>query len=617
LEFKLSMQPDGDFSRKRSKDMEKNTLKRIGRRDFLRISGLTAAGLLAGCTRIEASTPSADLVLTNGKVITIDPVNSMSRSVAIKQGKILDLGGNEKISQYIGPGTKVLDLMGKTVTPGLIDSHAHLPFFGLRENGWFLKLQGVSSKDEILGLLARRAGKTPRGEWISAWGVESLSLSYLNKDDLDRVTTEHPMLVVFTGGQWGFANSRALSIAGINRYTPHPSGSRIGKDPATGEPTGLLIHYPALHLVRRHMPVPDDDQAEDALLFAAKLYAAEGVTAVHDNFFSLGAPCFHRAYFRLAALGKMPLRTKLWAYMPDFHIAARVFHALFESRDLYSTSKIKDLIFHNRENPELFASLWGGFKMAVDGGGPTSHWYGKPGVCLHEPKELYEMFQLFHRAGHQVSVHAVGDHAVDSILDVMEAGDRDYPRQGHRHRIEHALSPRTPSLERMNRLGVVISTHPQWFSAWGDKWGGLKMREDFFGVIPLKSYLKTDISLAIGADPPAFPVYQPQVALSEAVNRVTRGGYQFDSTESISIREALKIQTMGSAYAGFQEHEIGSIEKGKLADMVIWDRDFYTVPSNEIKDVKAEMTILGGKIVFRRHQTGLSRKMRDVYKKTG
>jgi predicted amidohydrolase YtcJ len=586
--------------------MEKSALKRIGRRDFLKISGLTTVGILAGYPYIEASTPTADLVLTNGKVITIDPAGSITQAVAVKEGKILEVGGDKKISKYIGPGTKVMNLMGKTVTPGLIDSHAHLPFFGLRENGWFLNLQGVSSKDEILELLARRARKTPKGEWISAWGVESLSLSYLNKDDLDRVTTEHPMLVVFTGGQWGFANSHALSIAGINKYTPDPPGSRIKKDLSTGVPTGLLIHYPALNLVRRHMPIPADDKAEDALLFAAKLYAAEGVTSVHDNFFSLGSPYFHKAYFELADSEKMPLRIKLWAYMPNFYISTRVFQSLFESKDLYPKSKIKELIFYNRENPKLFTSLWGGFKMAVDGGGPTSHWYGKPGVCLHKPEELSNMFKLFHQAGHQVSVHAVGDSAVDLILDVIETANREYPREGHRHRIEHALSPKTYSLERMNRLGVVVSTHPQWFSAWGDKWTGLKMREDFCGVIPLKSYLKSNISLAIGADPPAFPVYKPQVALAEAVNRVTQEGYHFDPAESISIQEALTIQTMGSAYAGFQENEIGSIEKGKLADMVIWDRDFYTVPPDKIKDVKAEMTILGGKIVYRCNETKLT-----------
>ena len=609
--------------------MEKNSLKKIGRRDFLKISGLTAAGVFIGCTPTKTSTPTtglatpttdpvtpttdpvtsnpnADLVLTNGKVITIDPVDSITQSVAVKEGKILDVGENELISKHVGRETTVIDLKGKTATPGLIDSHAHLPYFGLRENGWFLKLQGVSSKDEILELLAQRARKTPKGEWISAWGVESFSLSYLNKSDLDRVTTEHPMLVVYTGGQWGFANSYALKIAGINKHTPNPPGSRIKKDLSTGKPTGLLIHYPALNLVRKRMPIPDDDQAADALLFAAKLYSAEGVTSVHDNFFRLENPRFQKAYFELTASKKMPLRIKLWPYMSNLDISSKVLPVLFKSTKLYPKLSMKELIRYNREYPELFASLWGGFKMAVDGGGPTSHWYANSGVCLHKPEDLHNMFKLFHQAGHQVSTHAVGDNAVDLILDAIEAANRECPREGHRHRIEHALSPTTYSLERMNKLGVVISTHPQWFFAWGDKFTGLKRREDFFGVIPLKSFMKNGIPLAIGADPPAFPVYKPQVALAEAVIRVSRGGYAFDSSESISIQDALRIQTMGSAYAGFQENEIGSIEKGKLADMVIWDRDFYTVPPDKIKDVKAEMTILRGEIVYRCNETKLS-----------
>lgn len=578
----------------------------IGRREFLKISGLATVGILSGFARIEASTPTADFVLVNGKIITVDPVDSIAQAVAIKRGNILEVGENEMISKYIGRESKVMDLRGKTVTPGLIDAHAHLPFFGLRENGWFLKLQGVHPKDQVLELLAQRARKTPRGEWISAWGVESMSLSYLNRDDLDRVTTQHPMLVVHTGGQWGFANSYALKIAGIDKNTLNPPGSKIQKSSFDSQPTGLLIHYPALHLVRKHMPVADHEQAMDALLFAAQLYAAEGVTTVHDNFLSLGRPHFHKAYFELAQSGKMPLMIKLWPYMANSYVASKVSHILFESKAIYPESKIKELILYNREDPDLFASLWGGFKMAVDGGGPTSHWHGRPGFCLHSTDELQKMFKFLHRTGHQVSVHAVGDKAVDLILDAIEAGLQEFPREDHRHRIEHALSPQTNSLKRMKSMGVLVSTHPQWFFAWGDKWTGLKRREDYFGVIPLRSYLKRGIPVAIGVDPPAFPVYQPQVALSEAVTRITRRGYLFDSAESLSIQQALRIQTMGSAYAGFQENEIGSIEKGKLANMVVWSRDFYTIPPVEIRDVKAELTLLKGKIVYKRNNSPLS-----------
>jgi len=559
----------------------------IDRRDFLKISSLAALEMLGGCVPIQAATSTAELVLTNGKVITVDPSNTIAHAVAVKNGKILDVGDTKKISRYVANNTQVIDLNGKTVTPGLIDAHAHLPFFGLRENGWFLNLQGMRSKEEILDALAQKAEKTPNGKWISAWGVESMSMSYLNREDLDRVSVSHPMLVVFTGGQWGFANSYALKIAGIDKDTPDPPGGKIGKSFSYDAPDGFLANYPALNLVRKHMPLPNEAQSRDALLYAVRRYAAEGVTMVHDNFFSLGTPHFHRAYFDTVRSGQMPLRIKLWPYIPNAYIGKRVQYALFESDKLYPRSKINDLISYKRKFPEIFNSLWGGFKMAVDGAG-GGLWYFNPyAIPLHTPEELHKMFGIFHKAGHHVSVHAVGNHAVDQILDA----------------IEHALGPRTDSIERMKRLAVTVCTHPQWLFGWGDKWQGLQRREDAIGVIPLRSYLKRNITVAMGADPPAFPIYKPQFALWQAGARVTRDGYRYDPAEGISIQEALRAQTMGSAYAGFQEKEIGSIEKGKQADMVVWDRDFYTIPQDEIRNVKAELTMVAGKIVHRSEET--------------
>jgi predicted amidohydrolase YtcJ len=578
--------------------IKNNLAKKIDRREFLKISGLTTVGILTGLPSIEASTPTADLVLTNGKIITVDSKDSIAEAVVVKHGKILEVGSKERALQYVGSGTKIVDLKGKAATPGLIDSHAHLPVFGQRENGWFVKLHGLQSKEEIMEALAQRARKTPKGEWISAWGVEDLSLSYLDKDDLDRVTKEHPMLVVHTTGQWGFVNSLALKVAGIGRDMMAPPGSKVEMNLFKKEPTGVLIHYPALDLARRNMPVPDDEQAKDALLFAANLYAAEGVTTVHDNFFMLGAPYFQKAYFELVHSGRMPVRIKIWPYFANFEVASRVFKALFESDELQPASRIQELIRYKRESPGLFASIWGGFKIAVDG---IPLWHANPqGFPMHKIEELLAMMKLFHRADHQVAIHASGDRAVDLILDAIEACLKDYPRQDHRHRIEHAICPQPNSLERIKKLGVVVSTHPQFIFAWGDKWGGLKNRK---GVIPLKSYLKRGIPVAIGADPPAFPIYQPQVALWEAGARITKNGYRFESAESISIQEALRIQTMGSAYSGFQEKEIGSIEKGKLADMVVWNHDFYTIPKDEIKDVKAVLTIVGGKIVHEKNES--------------
>jgi predicted amidohydrolase YtcJ len=571
-----------------------NSAKKISRRKFLEISTLAAAGVLTGFPTVRAATPTADLVFINGKIITVDAQDSIVEGVAVRGGRIIDTGTAAKISGYIGTSTKVVDLQGKTATPGLIDSHAHLPPFGLRENGWFVKLQGIESKEEIREMLAQKARKLPKGQWVSAWGIEDFSLSYFDKEALDKVTKEHPLLVVHTTGQWGFANSLALRIAGVDGNTKNPPGSRVEMKFFGNEPTGALVHYPALELVRKHMPVPTDEQAKEALLFAANLYAAEGVTAVHDNFFMLGTPFNHKAYFELVGAGKLPVRIKIWPYFPNYKVATNVFKILFASGELPPTSPIKEMYHYKKSTPELFSSMWGGFKLAIDG---VALWYNSPrGIPLHKTEDLHAMVKLFHQSGQQISIHAAGDMAVDIILNALEASLKEYPRQDHRHRIEHAIVPQVGSLERIKRLGVVISTHPQFIYSWGDKW----RMKNAAAAIPLNSYRQEGIPVALGADPPAFPLYQPQTALWQAIKRTTKARVRLDSAESISIQQALRMQTMGSAYAGFQEKEIGSIEIGKLADMAVWDRDFYSIPIDEIRNVKAVLTLVGGKIIYER-----------------
>ena len=572
-----------------------NSSIKISRRKFLEISALATAGVLAGLPTVKASTPTAELVLINGKIITVDAKDSIMEGVAVRGGKIIDTGVAKKISQYTGTQTKVIDLQGKAVTPGLIDSHAHLPPFGLRESRW-VKLQGMETKEEILEALAQRAQITPAGTFINAWGVESLSLSFMDKRDLDRVTSRHPLLVVHTGGQWGFANTQALNAAGIDKDTVSPPGSRVQKG-YSGEPTGLLVHYPALYLVRKHMPIMSDDDARASIRHAAELYVQDGVTTIHDNFLmvaEIGATQFIKAYIDLAQTKTLPTRIKLWPYLPNLKEATLVMNDLFSGKDPMTDSPVRELSVLRKHLPGLFAEMWGGLKIAIDGGGETSIWYdNQRALPLHSTADLKAMVTLFHRADQQVSAHAIGDKAVDLFLDSVEAAQKDHRRNDARHRIEHALCPQSGSLERIKRLGVVVSTHPQWIYSWGDKW---RMKNRAV-AIPLNSYLKEGIPVAFGADPPAFPLYQPQIALWQAIKRTTQAGSRLDSAERISIQEALKMQTMGSAYSAFQEREIGSIEIGKLADMVVWDRDYYSISQDEIKDVKAVMTFVGGKIV--------------------
>ena len=576
-------------------------MRTISRRTFLELLGIASAAPLLRPFSVMAVQPEASLILFNGKIVTVDGSNSVAEAIAVRKDRILAVGSTPRIKSFAGRDSMLIDLRGKTVTPGLIDSHAHLPPFGSRELYW-VQLQGVESKEKVLELIADRAEKTPEGSFINAWGVESHDLAFMNRHDLDKVTTRHPVLVVHTTGQWGFANSAALDVAGVNRATTSPPGSLVEKD-SRGEPTGLLLHYPALNLVRRAVPPPTPAQTEKAISHAAALYSREGVTSVQDNFCTvtgISSVVSARLYFDLAAYGKLPVRLKIWPYLPALPDTLDAVAEIFDADKPNPASPFYELGEMKRSDPASFARVWGGFKIAIDGSGPTSGWSRNThALMLHSPREVRQMVGAMHRAGQQVSVHAVGNVAVDTILDAFEAAQKEYNRPDPRHRIEHALLPGGASFRRIRKAGIIISTHPQFIYAWGDQWskgGGPRIRE----FVPLRSFLDRQIPVALGADPPAFPLWQPQYSLWQAVARVSRGGRHFASGESISIGEALRLQTMGSAYAAFQERDVGSLEEGKLADMVIWDRDFLTIPTEEIRDAKACTTIVGGKIVYSR-----------------
>jgi len=573
----------------------------INRRQFLKISGLTFASVVTGRERIEAGAETAELVLTKGKIITIDKKDSIADAIAVRNGRILDVGSNDALRQYIGQGTEVIDLQGRTVTPGLIDSHAHLPVFGFRENGAYVNLQSLESKEEILDALAARAKRLPGGAWINAWGIQDITFTFMDRHDLDRVSRDHPILVVHTSGQWGFANTLALQLSGIDRNTPDPAGAKIEKD-GGGNPTGLLIHYPALYLVRRKFPVPSSEKYAEALSFAANLYAAEGVTTVHDNFFfvtEMTSATPAEAYLNSLESNKIPIRVKLWPYIPNVREARLAVKELFSNRDPDPNSEYRVLSICKREKASFFTHVWGGWKIAADGGGPSALYYRNPfGLPMHREKEFQEMVSLFHGTGQQISVHAVGDQAVDLTLSAFLQALKAEPRKDHRHRIEHALSPTIKARDLIGKSGVVVSTHPQWMYKWFDRARLLQYLDRERGAVPLKSYLDRGIPVAFGADPPAFPLYKPQVALWQATARITEKGYRLGSSESISTKKALRCQTMGSAYAAFQEKEIGSIEKGKLADLVVWNKDLYEVKVDEIRNLKAEATLVGGKVIY-------------------
>ena len=594
-----------------------------GRRQFIKTSinlATVAAAGAAGRPAVAAVNQTADMVLTGARVLTLDGRDQIAEAVAIKGERILAVGSGQKVGRHLGRHTKQIDLKGRVVTPGLIDTHAHLPFFGLRENGFLLNIQGITDRDKVLAVISDRVKRTEDGGWVHAWGLESMSLRYFDRDALDRVSRRHPILVVHTGGQWAFANSMALEMARIGQKTASPRGSRIVKD-FQGKPIGLLIHYPAINLVRRLCMRLNQDQIRQAIMFAANLYAKEGVTTVHDNFIHVMRAGVIRAYGHLADAGRLPLRLKMYAYLPNLAAAAvsagltfpqakvppsQVNQALnYVGRRFGNPNRVRrwfemGLPYFKKYHRPLFDKMWGGYKMAVDGGGVTSMWYKKPGLSLHRPDHLTLMADICHRAGQQMSVHAGGDQAVDIILGAFEAALKKRPRPDHRHRIEHAIRPTDEAFGRVARLGVVVCTHPQWLWAWGDKFSRIESPMSASGgksPIPLKTFMNNHVGLCFGADPPAHPEYRPQVALWQASARISPKNHAFDRSEAISTAQALNIQTRGGAFAAFEENDKGSIETGKLADLVVWDVDFTRAKSESVRKARCLMTIVGGRVV--------------------
>ena len=557
----------------------------------LLLSGLVS---LSCCTGRSAGTfavtQEADLVLFNGKIITVDSRDSIAEGVAVKNGKILRVGRNDDVKMFIGPQTRLLDLTGRAVTPGLVDSHIHVMYYGRQFWEGFLNIRfpNVRTKADLLRLVAERTRVTPSGEWIS--GNQGFNLAMKdtpNRWELDSVSPDNPVYLRHAGGQHAIVNSYALRLAGIDRNASNPYGGVIVRDSATNEPNGLLLHYPAENLVGRIAKgygSRTDEELADDLVRGQDLCLAAGYTSGQDVIVS--APKHVWIYKKTADDHVLRMRMYLMEYV-ESEEAAR------DLLELMRPFKTEMLVF-------------GGWKLAVDGGAAagTSLMYdtslpaASRSYLFHSQEALNRIVSILHKAGFQVAFHVGGDRAIEMALDAIEAALKETPRENHRHRLEHVIFPTREALERIKRLGVVVSTQPQWIAFHGDGYRsstGGKMMERF---MPIRTMLDMGIHVAFGCDVPATTMLEPSWAFVGAVTRTTSSGYVPAPEECISVREALRIHTSGSAYASFEESVKGSIEEGKLADMVVWSHDLYSMPISQLKDLSAEITLVGGKIVY-------------------
>lgn len=535
----------------------------------------------------------ADSVLRNGRIVTVDKGFRILEAIAIKESRIVAVGSDQQISQLIGESTRVIDLHGKSVIPGLVDSHLHATFGAANE--FALSLNGVESIQDIQARIARRVAQVGRDEWIVAsgdWHESQMKEGRLpNRRELDAVAPDNPVFIP-RGGHVAIVNSRALALAGVDKSTRAPEGGVIVKD-SSDELTGVLVEGSAVALVRRLLPtLTADERIRGLELYTAKLKKL-GVTSIVDPGMT---PPDLAAYSDLRQAGKLPIRVT----------------ALLFSRSLADLQKLAPMVTSFANDDRLRVA---GFKAGLDGGIEGAYLHAPykvvageqvdpafRGKLLLPPGGAAEFEQMLLFAGRsklQMQVHVVGDAALDQLLDSVSAVSSEVAPSELRWVAVHTFLPSALALERIKKLGLYVTVQDQPVSLGHNMvryWG----EERAARAIPIRSMLAANIPIGGGTD---APVVDPSPFLS-LWWMVTRGtlpkGAALGAGEAIGREDALRLYTIGSARIARMEDRIGSLEPGKLADLVVLSEDFLSVPPERIRHLHSELTMVDGKVV---HET--------------
>lgn len=537
----------------------------------------------------------ADLVLVNGRIVTVDPDFSVAQAVAVKDGRILAVGSNDEIKALRGSSTEVIDLVGKMVLPGLIDSHLHMVGTGEMLSKINCRTPPMKSIADIVAAVKRKVEAAKPGEWILGRGWDQAKLSEHRNPtrwDLDEVSPENPVWLTRTCGHVSVCNSKALEIAGVDSGTPQPVGGKIVKD-EKGEPTGILQESPAYMLVSRHIPPPDLESTMEAIRLASKAFSEVGITSVIEAGIENLAI---RAYQRVRKEGNLTVRVNM------------MLRGRLRSSDETveeGVARISDFPMLTGYGDDLLRFL--GLKLLIDGGigGRTAllreSYEGEPenfGIMTMPEEELQSLVDAGNLAGMMVGVHCAGGRAMDIVMNAFEKTDKIRPIKGRRYSLIHAYQPNERIFEKCRELGVVVASQPSFLYYLGDSYYENVGPERSKWLKPHRAWIDSEVIVASGTDSPVTP-YTPFPSLWASIARRTEvKGTLMGNEQRITREEAIRMYTISGAYHTFEEGLKGSIEPGKLADMIVIDRDILACPEDDIKDTKVLRTILGGKTVY-------------------
>lgn len=529
----------------------------------------------------------ADLILRNGEIITIDPENTVTESLAVRDGKVLRIGSNEETYELSGPDTEIIDLRGMAATPGLISSHDHFLQHGISAEFILdIRYPKVRSCSDIVDVIALRVAETEKGKWIIATGWDETLLEekrFPTRWDLDPVSTDNPVWIrrVF---EMGVANSRALEAACITRDTLDPPFGKIDRD-KKGEPTGLLRGM-AMDILVKAIPPWTLGEMEKAIRRACRDFLSQGMTAVIEP--GILMPQLE-AYRSLHGKSGLTVRT------------------FIQYGFLHDVDEVREALGEVEVGGDDFLRVIG-LKFAEDGGvGPrTALMYqpyeGQPdnlGIQLIDPETLKEITLMGHEAGFQIAIHAIGDRAIDIAMDAYEYAQVTSPRPDPRHQIVHCYFPSDEALRKIKELGVLVNTQAPFLYWLGDSFiealGPVRAAQ----CMPLKTMLDRGISVGNSHDATVTPPL-PTIGIYASVARRTIKGETMGSNETITPLQALKTYTILAARHAFMEDRIGSLEPGKYADITIWNENPLKVNAEQIKDLKIEMTLVEGVIRYRK-----------------
>jgi predicted amidohydrolase YtcJ len=554
-----------------------------------RAAWLMAAVMSTSCggASLGVDQPAADLVLVGGAVMTVDPEMPRAEALAVRDGRIVAVGRDRDILPWIGSGTRVINLNGRSVTPGLTDAHAHL--YGLGSSMDNVSLRGATSEEEAAQRAAAAATSLPAGDWLIGRGWDQNlwpKKEFPTAATLDKLVGDRPAALRRVDGHAVWVSSAALKVAGIDKDTPDPKGGVIERG-AGGAPSGVLVDS-AMELVESKIPEPSAQVIERRILVAAKVALEAGITCVHEMGISDRIADIYR---NLADEQRLPLR--IYAYLAGDSVTAEAL-----------ARRVAEI---DRDGSQMFVMR--GVKFFVDGAlgsrgarllAPYSDDPDNSGLWVMQPGELQRAVEAATEAGWQSAIHAIGDAGVRATLDAYQAVSQAQPHEDLRLRVEHSQVVSLEDIPRFAKLGVIASMQPT--HATSDMpWAEARLgAERVKGAYAWRSLLDTGAHVAFGSD---FPVEEvpPLGGLYAAVTRQDAKGQPpggWTPGERITLDEAVRAFTLEAAYAAFADKHRGQIKPGMLADLTVYDRAL--APDRSLLETTVDFTIVGGKIVHER-----------------